>query len=110
MFNFMEMVGGQEIQFTNLKDQSRTFGVGLHAREPADRRRVDGAQGLSAADRCCSSRSAGWSENGRGIRLQHLYLNEPDHAVPTPPLRGQARCRQPGQPQARPDRIDPGAR
>src|SRR6267142_4400247 len=25
MFNFMEMVGGQEIQFTNLKDQSRTF-------------------------------------------------------------------------------------
>jgi hypothetical protein len=51
--------------------------------------------------------SIGWlGDDGRGIRYQYLYLNEPDHAVPPPPLRGQA-APQPGQ---RPDRIDPGAR
>ena len=53
--------------------------------------------------------SFGWlDENGRGIRYQYLYLNEPDHAVAAPPRRGQAPAA-PGQPAARPDRIDPGA-
>jgi hypothetical protein len=54
--------------------------------------------------------SLGWlSEDGRGIRYQYMYLNEPDHAVPAPPLRGQ-NVTPPGLPAARPDRIDPGAR
>jgi len=49
--------------------------------------------------------SIGWlDENGRGVRYQYLYLNEPDHAVPPPPRRGQA----PAQPGQLPDRIDPG--
>ena len=108
MFNFMEMVGGQEIQFTNLKDQSRTFGSAyMHANRLIV---AESTVPKGFPPPTVLQQSIGWlSEDGRGIRYQYLYLNEPDHAVPAPPLRGQA-APQPGQPQARPDRIDPGAR
>lgn len=108
MFNFMEMVGGQEIQFTNVKDQSRTFGSAyLHANRLIV---AESTVPKGFPPPTVLQQSLGWlSEEGRGIRYQYLYLNEPDHAVPTPPLRGQA-LQPPGLPPARPDRIDPGAR
>ena len=107
MFNFMEMVGGQEIQFTNLKDQSRTFGSAyMHANRLII---AESTVPKGFPPPTVLQQSLGWlSEDGRGIRYQYMYLNEPDHAVPTPPLRGQ-NITPPGLPAARPDRIDPGA-
>jgi len=108
MFNFMEMVGGQEIQFTNLKDQSRTFASAYMHKNRLIIAESTVPKGFPPPT--IMQQSIGWlGDDGRGIRYQYLYLNEPDHAVPAPPLRGQA-APPPGQPQARPDRIDPGAR
>jgi hypothetical protein len=105
MFNFMEMVGGQEIQLTNLKDQSRTFASAyMHANRLII---AESTVPKGFPPPTIMQQSLGWlDETGtRGIRYQYLYLNEPDHAVVPPPLRGQA-VQQNG---ARPDRIDPGA-
>jgi len=45
--------------------------------------------------------SLGWlDENGRGIRYQYPYYNEPDPTVPRVPIRGRAALPA--------DRIDPG--
>lgn len=104
MFNFMEMVGGQEIQLTNLKDQSRTFGAAyMHLNRLLV---VESTVPKGMAPPTIMQQSIGWlDENGRGIRYQYLYLNEPDHGAPVIPLRGQAPVQPNG---ARPDRIDPG--
>jgi hypothetical protein len=103
MFNFMEVVGGQEIQFTNLKDQSRTFGAAYMHKNRLIIAESTVPKGFPPPT--IMQQSIGWlDENGRGIRYQYLYLNEPDHAVPPPPRRGQA----PAQPGQLPDRIDPG--
>ena len=103
MFNFMEMVGGQEIQFTNLKDQSRTFAAAYMHRNRLIIAESTVPKGFPPPT--IMQQSIGWlDENGRGVRYQYLYLNEPDHAVPPPPRRGQA----PAQPGQLPDRIDPG--
>lgn len=103
MFNFMEMVAGQEIQLTNLKDQSRTFASAyMHANRLII---AESTVPKGFPPPTVLQQSLGWlDESGRGIRYQYLYTNEPDHAVPPPPLRGQV-----AQPNgARPDRIDPG--
>ena len=101
MFNFMEMVAGQEIQLTNLKDQSRTFAAAyMHANKLII---AESTVPKGYPPPTVLQQSFGWlDEKGeRGIRYQYLNHNEPDHAVPTPPLRGQG-----AQPA---DRIDPGA-
>jgi len=104
MFNFMEMVAARK-SVHQPEGPVTDFRVGLHAQEPADHRRIDGAEGVPPPT--IMQQSIGWlGDDGRGIRYQYLYLNEPDHAVPPPPLRGQA-APQPG---SAPDRIDPGAR
>jgi hypothetical protein len=89
MFNFMQLVGGQEIQLTNLKDQSRTFASAyMHANRLIIAESTV-PKGYPAPT--IMQQSIGWlDENGRGIRYQYLYLNEPDHAVPPPPIRRQA--------------------
>src|SRR4026208_2074806 len=74
MFNFMEMVGGQEIQFTNLKDQSRTFGSAyMHANRPNI---AESTVTTRSPPPTVLQQSLGWlSEDGRGIRYQYMYLN-----------------------------------
>lgn len=105
MFNFMEMVAGQEIQLTNNKDQSRTFAAAyMHANKLII---AESTVPKGFPPPTVLQQSIGWlDETGtRGIRYAYLYHNEPDHAVVQPPLRGQV-VQQNG---ARPDRIDPGA-
>lgn len=101
MFNFMEMVAGQEIQLTNLKDQSRTF---ASAYMHDDRLLIaESTVPKGFPPPTLMQQSIGWlDETGtRGIRYRYLYSNEPDHAVAPPPLRPA-----PTEPT---DRIDPGA-
>ena len=107
MFNFMEMVAGQEIQFTNLKDQSRTFASAyMHANKLII---AESTVPKGFPPPTVLQQSLGWlDENGRGIRYAYLYSNEPDHGVAPVPIRGQAAAPPAGQPAARPDRIDPG--
>jgi hypothetical protein len=101
MFNFMEMVAGQEIQLTNLKDQSRTFAATyMHANRLII---AESTVPKGFPPPTVLQQSLGWlDETGtRGIRYAYLYSNEPDRAVVQPGLRGA-----PAQPA---DRIDPGA-
>jgi hypothetical protein len=107
-FNFMEMVGGQEMQAINLKDQSRTSASAYMHLNRLVFSVSTTPKGWPESE--ILQQSVGWlDENGRGIRYAYLYLNEPDHHAPVIPLRQQAPPPA-GQPQARPDRIDPGAR
>jgi hypothetical protein len=103
-FNFTEMVAGQEIQLTNNKDQSRTFASAyLHANKLII---AESTVPKGYPPPTVLQQSFGFlDKNGRGIRYQYLNYNEPDHAVPAPPVRAQA----PQPNGARPDRIDPGA-
>jgi hypothetical protein len=107
MFNFMEMVGGQEMQLVN-KDGSRTsVSAYMHANRLVVAESTT-PKGFPPA--LTMQQSLGWlDESGRGIRYAYLYLNEPDHAVPPPPIRRQA-APPPGQAAPLPDRIDPGVR
>jgi hypothetical protein len=106
MFNFMEMVGGQEIQMVNLKDQSRTSASAYMHKNRLIFAVSTTPKGWPQSE--TMQQSVGWlDENGRGIRYAFLYLNEPDHHAPVIPVRGQAA---PAAGAARPDRIDPGAR
>ena len=106
MFNFMEMVGGQEIQMVNLKDQSRTSASAYMHKNRLIFAVSTTPKGWPQSE--TMQQSIGWlDENGRGIRYAFLYSNEPDHHAPVIPIRGQAA---PAAGAARPDRIDPGAR
>jgi hypothetical protein len=107
-FNFMEMVGGQEMQAVNNKNGSR---VSASAYMHLNRLIIAVSttpKGWPEAETL--QQSVGWlDENGRGIRYAYMYLNEPDHHAPIIPLRQQA-APPAGQQAPRPDRIDPGAR
>jgi hypothetical protein len=99
MWNFMELVAGNEIQMTNLKDQSRTFAAAyMH-----DYRLLIAESTVPKGfpPPTVLQQSIGWlDENGRGIRYQYPYYNEPDPTVPRVPIRGRGA--------APADRIDPG--
>ena len=91
MWNFMELVVGTEVQLTNNKDQSRTFASAyMH-----DNRLVIAESTVPKGfpPPTVLQRSLGWlDENGRGIRYQYPYYNEPDPTVPRVPIRGRQRC------------------
>jgi len=99
MWNFMELVVGTEVQLTNDKDQSRTFASAyMH-----DNRLVIAESTVPKGfpPPTVLQQSLGWlDENGRGIRYQYPYYNEPDPTVPRVPIRGRAALPA--------DRIDPG--
>ena len=100
MWNFMELVVGNEVQLTNNKDQSRTFASAyLHANKLII---AESTVPKGFPPPTVLQQSLGWlDENGRGIRYQYPYYNEPDPTVPKVPIRGRA---------AGPaDRIDAGA-
>jgi hypothetical protein len=106
MFNFMEMVGGQEIQMVNLKDQSRTSASAYMHKNRLIFAVSTTPKGWPQSE--TMQLSIGWLDvNGRGIRYEFLFSIEPDHHAPVIPIRGQAA---PAAGAARPDRIDPGAR
>src|SRR5215471_6869551 len=100
-FNFMEMVGGQEMQAVNAKDGSR---VSVSAYMHLNRLVIavsETPKGWPESE--VLQQSIGWlDENGRGIRYAYLYSNEPDHHAPIIPLRQQA----PAQPGQAPGRIE----
>ena len=90
MFNFMQMVAGQEIQFTNNKDKSRTFGAAyMHANRLFI---AESTVPKGMPPPTVLQQTFGWlDETGtKNVRYAYLYTNEPDHAVPPPPVRGQA--------------------
>jgi len=107
MFNLMSLVGGQEIQLTNLKDQSRTFvSAYMHANRLVI---AESTVPKGFPPPTIMQQTLGWlDENGRSIRYQYPYLNEPDRTAPPTPIRRQAA---PPASQAAPpaDRIDPRA-
>ena len=102
MWNFMELVAGNEIQLTNNKDQSRTFAsVYMH-----DYRLLIAESTVPKGypPPTVLQQSLGWlDEQGRGIRYQYPYHNEPDPTVAPVPIRGRPVVAVPA------DRIDPGA-
>ena len=90
MFNFMQMVAGQEIQFTNNKDKSRTFGAAyMHANRLFI---AESTVPKGMPPPTVLQQTFGWlDETGtKNVRYAYLYTNEPDHAVAPPPVRGQA--------------------
>jgi len=107
-FNFMEMVGGQEMQAVDNKNGSR---ISASAYMHLNRLLIAVSTTPKGwPESQVLQQSVGWlDENGRGVRYAYLYSNEPDHHAPVIPLRGQV-APPAGQPAARPDRIDPGAR
>jgi hypothetical protein len=107
-FNFMEMVGGQEMQAVNNKDGSRVSASAYMHLNRLIFAVSTTPKGWPESE--VLQQSIGWlDENGRGIRYAYLYSNEPDHHAPIIPLRQQA-APPAGQPAPRPDRIDPAAR
>jgi len=102
MWNFMELVAGNEIQLTNNKDQSRTFAAAyMH-----DYRLLIAESTVPKGfpPPTVLQQSIGWlDEQGRGIRYQYPYYNEPDPTVTPVPVRGRPAVAAPA------DRIDPGA-
>ena len=97
MWNFMELVAGNEIQFTNLKDQSRTFAAAyMH-----DWRLLIAESTVPKGfpPPTVLQQSIGWlDEEGRGIRYQYPYYNEPDPTVPPVPVRGRPAVAAPANP------------
>jgi hypothetical protein len=85
-WNFMDLVAGQEVQLTNNADQSRTFAAAyMHA----NRLIVTESTVPKGSPAPLLLQTLGWlDEDGRGIRYQYVYYNEPDPAVPPPPIRG----------------------
>jgi hypothetical protein len=85
-WNFMDLVAGQELQFINNADQSRTY---ASAYMHANRLVVTESTVPKGYPPPTILQTLGWlDENGRSIRYQYVYYNEPDPAVPKPPIRG----------------------
>lgn len=100
MWNFIEMVSGQQLQLTNA-DGSRTFAsVYMHQNKLLI---IEGTVPAGYPEPGLFQQSLGWLDaEGKGVRYTRLYTNEPD--MPEPPIRERT-------PQQRDDgRIDaPGA-
>ena len=83
MWNFMEMVQGNQLQLTN-KDGSRTFAsIYMHENKLLI---MEGTVPAGYPEPGLFQQSLGWlDKNGTGIRYSWLYVNDPD--VPKPPIR-----------------------
>jgi hypothetical protein len=85
-WNFMDMVAGQELQLTHRGDGARTF---ASAYMHANRLVVTESTVPKGGPPPLILQTLGWlDEQGRPIRYQYVYYNEPDPAVPPPPIRG----------------------
>jgi hypothetical protein len=86
MWNFVEMVSGQQVQLTN-EDGSRTFAsIYMHENKLVI---VEGTVPRGYPEPGLFQQSLGWlDEQGEGIRYSKLYINEPD--LPKPPVRVRA--------------------
>lgn len=100
LWNFMDMVAGQQLQLTN-PDGSRTFAsVYMHENRLIT---MEGTVKPGMPEPGLFQQSLGWlDENGRSVRYSFVYYNDPDLTKPAPRQRT---------PQQRDDgRIDaPGA-
>jgi len=83
MWNFMDMVAGQQLQITNA-DRSRTFAsVYMHENKLYI---MEGTVPAGYPEPGFFQQSLGWlDEQGLGIRYEKLYINDPD--LPKPPIR-----------------------
>jgi hypothetical protein len=103
MWNFMDLVAGQQVQLTN-PDKSRTFAsVYVHHNKLLI---MEGTVPDGLPEPGLFQQSLGWlDEEGRGIRYQFVYYSDPD--LPKPAIRGrpatpaadQGRISAPGAPQ-----------
>src|SRR5688572_101583 len=103
MWNFMDLVAGQQVQLTN-PDKSRTFAsVYFHDNKLLI---MEGTVPDGLPEPGLFQQSLGWlDEKGTGIRYQFVYHSDPD--LPKPALRGrpatpaadQGRISAPGAPQ-----------
>jgi hypothetical protein len=100
LWNFMDMVAGQQLQLTN-PDGSRTFAsIYMHENRLLV---MEGTVKAGMPEPGLFQQSLGWlDENGRSVRYSFVYYNDPDLTKPAPRQRT---------PQQRDDgRIDaPGA-
>jgi len=87
MANFQDLVAGQELQLTNNADQSRTFAsIYMHENRLVI---MEATVPKGYPPPSIFQQSLGWlDENGKQIRYQFIYHNEPD--VPKPPSRFRA--------------------
>jgi len=102
MWNFMDLVAGQQVQLTN-PDKSRTFAsVYFHDNKLVI---MEGTVPDGMPEPGLFQQSLGWLDaEGRGIRYQLVYYSDPD--LPKPPIQGrpapaadQGRISAPGAPQ-----------
>ena len=102
MWNFMDMVAGQQIQLTN-PDKSRTFAsIYFHDNKLLI---MEGTVPDGMPEPGLFQQSLGWVDaEGRGVRYQTVYYSDPD--LPKPPVRArpaanvdQGRISAPGAPQ-----------
>jgi hypothetical protein len=102
MWNFMDLVAGQQVQLTN-PDKSRTFAsVYFHDNKLVI---MEGTVPDGYPEPGLFQQSLGWLDaEGRGIRYQTVYYSDPD--LPRPPLQArpapaadQGRISAPGAPQ-----------
>ena len=84
MWNFMDLVAGQQLQLTN-PDQSRTFAsIYFHENKLII---MEGTVPDGYPEPGLFQQSLGWiDEMGRGIRYQFVYYSDPD--LPKPAIRG----------------------
>lgn len=84
MWNFMDLVAGQQVQLTN-PDKSRTFAsVYFHDNKLLI---MEGTVPDGYPEPGLFQQSLGWLDaEGRGIRYQFVYYSDPD--LPKPPLQG----------------------
>ena len=87
MWNFVEMVSGNQLQLTNA-DGSRTFAsIYMHENTLVI---VDGTVPAGYPEPGLFQQSLGWlDQDGKGIRYSTLYINEPDLPKPAIRVRGQ---------------------
>jgi len=99
MWNFMDMVAGQQLQLTN-PDRSRTFAsIYMHENKLII---MEGTVPERYPEPGLFQQSLGWlDEQGNGIRYQFVYYNDPDLTKPeirrrTPQARNDGRIDAPG--------------
>ena len=101
MWNFMDLVSGQQLQLTN-PDGSRTFAsVYMHENKLLT---MEGTVPAGYPEPGLFQQSLGWlDEEGNGIRYSFVYYNDPDLKKPdirrrTPQQRDDGRINAPGAP------------
>ena len=104
LWNFMDMVAGQQLQLTN-PDGSRTFAsIYMHENKLLT---MEGTVKAGMPEPGLFQQSLGWlDEQGNGIRYAFVYYNDPDLVKPairrrTPQQRNDGRIDAPGAPGGR---------